>query len=105
MGLEKLISSQLREMADKLDAGHSTIDEDILLKSLDLLSEGDKTQLLSKELACRYMNMSRSSFDSYVRMGFIPEGRKQVGLKELTWNKLQLDAARARIQQGKPCIL
>jgi hypothetical protein len=34
--------------------------------------------------------MSRSKFDSLVRGGRIPRGRKLRGRKELTWNKKDL---------------
>lgn len=40
---------------------------------------------VSKEKACRHLNMSRSKFDSKILEGVIPKGRKRVGFKELVW--------------------
>lgn len=96
--LTKLLSSQLRNIADKLDAGNSNLSEEDLIKSLEILSQGDKTQVMSKEEACKLMRMSRSTFDSYVQLGLIPKGKKQVGLKELTWNKMELEIAKHEIE-------
>lgn len=46
---------------------------------------------VSKEKACRHLNMSRSKFDSKVLEGIIPKGRKRVGFKELVWYLDELD--------------
>jgi hypothetical protein len=41
--------------------------------------------------------MSRSTFDTYIRNGYIPKGKKQLGFKELSWNKYDLDIANNKI--------
>lgn len=46
---------------------------------------------LSKYQACKYLNVSRATFDNYVRDKKIPKGRKQQGFKELFWYKKDLD--------------
>lgn len=97
--LIKMLADVLENTADKLRQGTSTISKDELLDIMDILSEGDKTQLLSKEKACRFMQMSRASFDSYIRMGFIPKGKKQAGLKELTWSLLDLEKAKIELDK------
>ena len=102
--LIKLLSSELRKLADKLDAGNSNLTQEQLLESLELLSAGDKTQVLSKIEACKFMNMSRSTFDAYIKLGLIPEGKKQVGLKELTWKKLDLEITKIQIDNYKTDI-
>ena len=38
---------------------------------------------LSKAQACEYLNLSRSRFDSLIREGRIPRGKKVKGFKEL----------------------
>jgi predicted DNA-binding transcriptional regulator AlpA len=46
---------------------------------------------MNKTDAADYLGVSRATFDSYVRDGFIPKG-KQVGhFKELRWYKSDLD--------------
>lgn len=51
----------------------------------------DKEVRLSKYQACRYVGLSRASFDNYVRFGSLPKGIKQQGFKELFWTKKSLD--------------
>lgn len=46
---------------------------------------------MSKADACSYLHMSRSTFDSWVRCGSIPKGKKMRGWKELYWSKADLD--------------
>ena len=46
---------------------------------------------LSKEQACRYLNISKRKFDYLVADKKLPKGRKRVGLKELCWWKDELD--------------
>lgn len=52
----------------------------------------DKEQRLSKYEACRYLNISRATFDNYVRAGKLPRGKHEAGFKELSWDKKTLDA-------------
>lgn len=40
---------------------------------------------MSKYQACQYLNVSRATFDNYVREGLLPRGKKVVGFKELFW--------------------
>lgn len=35
--------------------------------------------------------VSRATFDNYVREGIIPRGEKVAGFKELSWSKKDLD--------------
>lgn len=46
---------------------------------------------MSKYEACLYLNMSRSTFDSNVKQGVIPKGKKRLGFKEIYWLKSDLD--------------
>jgi hypothetical protein len=46
---------------------------------------------MSKIQACDYLRKSRSTFDKLVSDGFIHQGRKQEGFKELFWSKVDLD--------------
>ena len=54
---------------------------------------------LSKYLACSYLNVSRATFDNYVRCGKLPKGKKTAGFKELSWTKKDLDEAVAKIKR------
>ncbi len=51
----------------------------------------DKTIRMSKYQSCQYLNISRATFDNYVREGSLPRGEKESGFKELSWSKKDLD--------------
>lgn len=46
---------------------------------------------LSKYAACEYLNVSRATFDNYVREGKLPRGKHEIGFKELSWDRKTLD--------------
>lgn len=87
-----LIKKILLKIVDDIDAGNSNISEKEALELTKVLqSYTDKTSKLSKYQACQYLNMSRASFDNYVREGKIPQGKKEAGFKEKFWTKKDLD--------------
>ena len=85
--LTKLITKLLRETADKIDAGNCELSETEAMDIMSVLSH----QVMSKEDACIYLNVSRSKFDDLVREGRIPRGRKRRGFKELIFFRDELD--------------
>lgn len=88
-----LIKKILLKIVDDIDAGNSNISEKEALELTKVLqSYTDKTSKLSKYQACQYLNMSRASFDNYVREGKIPQGKKEAGFKEKFWIKKDLDS-------------
>lgn len=84
--LKSLLIKELRNLADKLDAGTTHISEE---EAMDILSVVIH-QAMSKEEACVYLNCSRATFDNAIRDGLIPKGRKLRGRKELIWYKDEL---------------
>jgi predicted DNA-binding transcriptional regulator AlpA len=60
-----------------------------LYASINLFIYGDN---LNKYNACRYVGLSRSRFDDYVRLGMIPQGIPESGSHELRWREADLDA-------------
>lgn len=42
---------------------------------------------MSKLEACKFLEISRSKFDYLVKAGYLPQGSKRVGFKELAWYK------------------
>lgn len=85
--LKKMVVKLLRTTADKIDTDNCELSEEeaiAIIKNMTHIA-------LSKEMACRHLNMSRSKFDDLVRQGKLPKGRKRVGFKELTWWKDELD--------------
>ena len=88
----KVIRRLLEDIINNIDAGNSNLSEEECLKAIDLLKEfTDKTKVFSKYEACKYLNISRATFDNYVKMNKLPKGQKQAGFKELSGFKKDLD--------------
>lgn len=80
------------KIVDDIDAGNSNITEGEAIEIVDNLRRfTDKEKRLSKYAACEYLNVSRATFDNYVREGKLPRGKHEIGFKELSWNKKTLD--------------
>lgn len=88
----KIIRNLLAKIIDNIDAGNSNITENEALELTKILqSYTDKTIKMSKYQACQYLNMSRATFDNYVREGKLPRGKKEAGFKELFYVQKDLD--------------
>ena len=61
--LKRMIAKLLREIADKIDAGTTEISEYEAIDILKVIAH----RPLSKEQACRFLNLSRSRFDDLKR--------------------------------------
>lgn len=87
----KVIRELLLKIVDDIDAGNSNISESEEIEIIDCLKRlTDRQRRLSKYEACRYLNISRATFDNYVRSGKIPRGKKIAGFKELSWSRKNL---------------
>ena len=88
-----LIRSLLQNCIDRIDAGNSNLNAEEEIKVIELLKKyTDKDRKLSKYQACAYLNMSRATFDKYIREGKIPKGKKEAGFKEIFWDESELRA-------------
>lgn len=88
-----LIKKLLLKVVDDMDAGNSNITEEEgqeIIETIQRLSRRDEG--ISKYDACRYLNVSRATFDNKVKEGIIPEGRHIAGFKEKRWFKKDLDS-------------
>ena len=83
---KKIVVRYLRDIANKIEGGTTEISESEAMDILKVIAH----KTLSKEQACTYLNLSRSRFDDYVRMGKIPKGKKVTGYKELRWYEDEL---------------
>lgn len=84
--LDKLIAKELRNIADKFDAGNSHLSEEEQSGILAMLTHTS----MSAEEVCSYLNISRPTLTNYIRDGRIPKGRKLRGRNELVWFKDEL---------------
>lgn len=74
----KVIRSLLLKIVDDIDAGNSNISEGEAIEIVDSLKRfTDKEKRLSKYAACEYLNVSRATFDNYVREGKLPRGKSE----------------------------
>lgn len=90
----KVIANLLRRIADKIDEGSISSNPEETMQVMETIkSFVDKEKRLSKYEACQYLNVSRATFDNYVRLGKIPRGKHQAGFKELSWSEKDLDNA------------
>ena len=88
----KVIRNLLLKIVDNIDAGNSNITENEAMELAKILqSYTDKTVKMSKYQACQYLNVSRATFDNYVREGKLPRGKKEAGFKELFYTQKDLD--------------
>lgn len=80
----KIIRSLLQNCIDRIDAGNSNITEEEGIEVIDMLKRfTDKDKKFSKYQACEYLNISRATFDRYIKEGIIPKGKKEAGFKEI----------------------
>ena len=90
----KVIANLLRRIADKIDEGSISSNPEETMQVMETIKGFvDKENRLSKYEACQYLNVSRATFDNYIRLGKIPRGKHQAGFKELSWSKKDLDNA------------
>lgn len=90
--LLRIVRDLLLKIVDNIDAGNSNLSDEEALKLISNLRElTDKEQRISKYQACQYLNVSRATFDNYVRDGRLPRGKHVAGFKELSWSKRDLD--------------
>ena len=86
-----VIAQLLEQCLGNIKAGTSNISEEDQLEIVAMLKKyTDKDRRLSKYQACTYLNMSRATFDNYIREGKIPKGKKEAGWKELSWSESEL---------------
>ena len=95
MNIRKQFAELLRELADRIDVGNTELDDEQTMKLMGLIAHHP----LSKEQAARHLHMSTSRFDTLIRQGWLPRGRKKVGWKEKVWYEDELNRAIERINE------
>lgn len=88
----KVIKELLLKIVDDIDAGNSNITNEEALELANTISVlANKDRRISKYSACQYLNVSRATFDNYVKEGKLPKGKHDIGFKELSWSRRDLD--------------
>ena len=87
-----IIKKQLLKIISDIDAGNCYLSEEEEIEVIKLMNKiSGKDRRLSKYEAYKYLNISRASFDNYVRQSLLPKGIKTQGFKELFWSIKDLD--------------
>lgn len=76
-----VLGDLLIKTGDNIKTGNCEIEEEQALDIISIIAHIP----VSKETASSALNMSTSKFDSLVRTGKLPKGRKNRGFKELRW--------------------
>lgn len=84
-----IIRNLLWKIVNDIDAGNSNITEEEGKEIIKILTNISEPRL-SKYQACQYLNVSRATFDNFVRDGKLPEGSRQAGFKEKFWKKSEI---------------
>ena len=94
---EEMAKESLLNIVDRIDAGTSTFDNDTALRIIEYANKLTNTEnKLSKYQACKYLHMSRATFDNKIKTGELPKGKKEQGFKELFWDMADLKAYKTR---------
>ena len=94
----EVLKTCLLNIVDNIDAGNSYIDENQCEEAIEMLNRMMHAEnKYSKYQSCKYLGLSRATFDRYIKDGLIPEGRKESGFTEKFWYKRDLDVSRNKI--------
>lgn len=86
-----VIKGLLLGIVSDIDAGNSNLTEEEEQHIIAELKEYSRKDVpMSKYQAYTFLNISRATFDNYVRDGRLPHGKKVAGFKELVWYKKDL---------------
>lgn len=93
-----LIKDLLVNIINNIDVGNSKLSEEQCDEVLNMINKMTISEnKYSIYQACKYLKISRATFDRYVKLGIIPEGRREQGFKELFYLKEDLDNAKKKI--------
>lgn len=88
----ELLKLVLQNTIYNIDCGNSNASDEQCDEIIEAINKLTNTKnKLSKYQSCKYLNISRATFDNWVREGKLPKGRKEQGFKELFWFKEDLD--------------
>lgn len=87
-----LLDELLMDIHERIRSGRCLTNRQQARRAVDFLRLiANKDEYVSKYDACRYVGVSRATFDRYVAEGRLPKGTKRPGWKELGWKRKDLD--------------
>ena len=93
MSLQTKVIELLKEKTAELEAGTSSLSESEALDLVGVLCH----QELNMTKACKYLNISRSKFNRYIKENKLPKGKKEAGSTALIWYKDELEKYKSKI--------
>lgn len=91
--LMQTLRALLVKCVEDIDKGACNLNNAELQEAVSALQKYSRKDLpMSKYQAYTYLNVSRATFDNYVRDGKLPKGQKVQGYTELSWYQKDLDA-------------
>lgn len=99
----RMLSKVLEDCLSNINAGNTNIDEetaDNLIETLSTMNSG--ADIVSKAYACEHiLHCSTSTFEKYIQVGLIPQGRKRYGFHELSWKRKDIENVKVRLYNRK----
>lgn len=90
--VQSLLKEVCLDAVHRIDNGDCNISEQGAKTLISCIREVTNMQeRISKYDATQYLNISRATFDLYVRTGKLPKGEHKRGFKELSWRKKDLE--------------
>ena len=84
----KILAHILRDLADKIDAGNTNITESEMMEICELIrNSSNPLEKISKYQTADLLGVNYKTVDYYVKKGYIPRGRQEIGFKEIFWYK------------------
>ena len=83
MNWKALINEQLDYVRNKINSDSCEVDVNTAMQIMSVIAH----EPMSKAEAYQELGISRSKFDSLVKDGKLPQGRKRLGFNELVWYK------------------
>lgn len=84
----KILAHLLRSLADNIDAGNSNITESEMAEIYEMISNSSNPdEKISKYQTADLLGVNYKTVDYYVRKGYIPRGKQEIGFKEIFWSK------------------
>lgn len=88
----QMLDNMLMEIHDRIRSGRCLTNKQQTQRMIDFLHlVANKDEGFSKYQACRYVGVSRATFDRLVAEGKLPKGQKRAGFTELFWFPKDLD--------------
>lgn len=81
--VKKVLLKAIKELTKKIEEDSCELTTEEAMGIMSVITH----EPLSKEQACEYLNVSRATFDNWIRNGFLPKGKKRKGFNELYWYK------------------